>query len=324
MSDSTYAVKAKRYTGGLGSFAKDWMILFLLLGLFVICSIFIDRFFEIGNLMNIARQISFLAIVALGEFFVILIAQMDMSIGWIIGLTSVLLAGVVSRNGWPLWAALILVFGVAIVIGVINGLLSIVGRVPSFIATLVTMNVLMGLSYLYSRGIPISGLPSSLNFLGMGYLFGIPIPVYLMVIVAAACWVFTTQTELGRSFYAVGGNPEAARLSGINVRKIGILAFVISAVLSTLGSVGLTSKTMAGTATLGDAMLFDVMTVVVLGGTSLYGGKGNVIGVVLAALLVGVISNAMVLMGVNTYFQWIVKGAILITVVLIDVNSRRE
>lgn len=320
----SFGEKSRRYSGGLSSFLEEWTILILLLALFVLCSVFVDRFFQIGNLMNIARQISFLAIVALGEFFVILIAQIDMSIGWTIGLTSVLLAGLVSRNDAPLGVALVLVFGVAIVIGIINGLLSIVGKVPSFIATLVTMNVLMGLSYLYSRGIPISGLPRQLNYLGMGYLFGIPVPVYLMVLVTALCYVFTNHTELGRSFYAVGGNAEAAKLSGINVRFVGVLAFVISAVLATVGSIGLTAKTMAGTAALGGDMLFDVFTVVVLGGTSLYGGKGNVIGVVLAALLIGVISNAMVLMGIDTYYQWIVKGAILISVVLIDVNSKKE
>jgi len=320
----SFGEKSSRYSGGLRSFLEEWTILILLLALLVLCSVFVDRFFEIGNLMNIARQISFLAIVALGEFFVILIAQMDMSIGWTIGLTSVLLAGLMSRNGVPMGVALVLVFGVAIVIGIINGLLSIVGKVPSFIATLVTMNVLMGLSYLYSRGIPISGLPRQLNYLGMGYLFGIPVPVYLMVLVTALCYVFTTHTELGRSFYAVGGNAEAAKLSGINVRFVGVLAFVISAVLATVGSIGLTAKTMAGTASLGGDMLFDVVTVVVLGGTSLYGGKGNVIRVVLAAFLIGMISNAMVLMGIDTYYQWIVKGAILISVVLIDVNSKKE
>lgn len=314
--------KTQRYSGGIRDFVNDWMILVLFIVLFVVCSVAIPNFFDASNLMNIGRQISFLAIAALGEFFVILTANMDMSLGQVVSLNSVLLAGFVAINGLPLWAALILVLLVAVGVGVINGLLSVQGKVPSFIATLVTGNIMMGITYLYSRGIPISGLPSGLNWLGMGYLFAIPVPIYLLVIITLLCWLFTTKTELGRSFYAVGGNKDAARLSGINVNFIGVLAFVLSSVLATISAIGLTAKTMAGTATLGADMLFDVMTVVVLGGTSLYGGRGNVIKIVIAAILIGVISNAMVLLGINTYLQWIVKGAILLTVVLIDVNSK--
>lgn len=321
---ATYVEKSRRYSGGFRSFMNEWMILFLFAALFLICAVTIDRFLELGNLMNIARQVSFLTIVALGQFFVILIAHMDLSIGSSIGLTSALLAGLIANSGLPAWLAILAVFAVAILIGLVNGLLVVYGRVPAFIATLVMMNVLMGVAYIYSRGLPISGLPPWLNYLGMGYLFGIPVPVYMMVIVAALCYVFTMHTQLGRSFYAVGGNPDASRLSGINVKFIGMLAFMLCSVLATLGSIGLTARTMSGSASLGDAMLFDVITVVVLGGTSLFGGKGNVIGVVIAALLTGVITNAMVLLGIDTYFQWIVKGAILITVVLIDVNSKRS
>lgn len=321
---ATYAAKSNRFSGGIRAFMNEWMILFLFLALFAICSITIDRFLELSNLMNIARQISFLAIVALGQFFVILIAHLDLSVGSTIGLQSVLLAGLVANQGFSIWVALLLVAVSAVIIGGANGLFVIYGNVPAFIATLVTMNVLTGIAFLYSRGLPIGGLPSWVNFLGMGYLFSIPVPVYLMVLVTIVCYVFTQHTELGRSFYAVGGNAEAARLSGINVKFVGMLAFIICSFLATLGSIGLTARTMSGSATLGDAMLFEVMTVVVLGGTSLFGGRGNVLGVVLAAFLIGVISNAMVLLGIDTYFQWIVKGAILMTVVLIDVNSKRK
>lgn len=316
--------KLGRYAGGVVQFAREWMILALLVLLFIVFSLFIPKFADIGNVMNIGRQISFLAIASLGQFYVILTANLDMSIGSIISLISVFLAGFVSRAGMNIWLALILVFAIAVVIGITNGLLSVQGRVPSFIATLVTMNVLMGITYLYSRGIPISGLPAGLNWLGMGYLFSVPVPIYFLALITLISWVFTMKTELGRSFYAVGGNKEAARLSGINVNFIGVLAFVLSAVFSAIASIGLTAKTMAGTAGLGDAMLFDVMTVVVVGGTSLYGGRGNVLKVVLAAILIGMISNGMVLLGINTYMQWIVKGAILISVVLVDVNSNRS
>lgn len=322
-SAESLSAKSQRYSGGIRTFVSEWMILFLFLGLFIICAVMIDRFLDLGNLMNIARQVSFLTIAALGQFFVILIAHLDLSVGSSIGLTSVLMAGLVVKSGLPAWLAIIAVLGVAVLIGLTNGALVVYGKVPAFIATLVGMNVLMGLAYLYSRGLPISGLPSWVNYLGMGYLFSIPVPIYLMVIVAVLCYVFTMHTELGRSFYAVGGNLDASRLSGINVKFVGILGFVLCSVLATIASVGLTARTMSGGAALGEAMLFDIITVVVLGGTSLFGGKGNVVSVVIAALLIGVITNAMVLLGIDTYFQWIVKGVILIVVVLIDVNSKR-
>ena len=308
----------------LRAFVSEWMILFLFLALFILCSLFIRNFFELGNLMNIARQVSFLTIAALGQFFVILIAHMDLSVGSSIGLSSALLAGLVSFQHLPFGLSLFIVILVSVIIGLINGAVVIYGRVPAFIATLVMMNVLTGISFLYSKGLPISGLPKWFSYFGMGYFLGIPVPVYMMVICAAFCYVLTTRTALGRNFYAVGGNFEAAKLSGVNVVMVGMVAFVLCSIFTLIASLGLTSRTMSGSATLGDAMLFDIITVVVLGGTSLFGGRGNILGVVIAALLIGIITNAMVLLGINTYFQWIIKGLILIAVVLADVNAKRN
>ncbi|WP_147916049.1 ABC transporter permease [Ruania zhangjianzhongii] len=305
-------------------YANEWMIVVLFVALVLICSIAIDGFRDLGNLLNIARQVSFLAIAGLGQFFVILVAKLDLSVGSSIGLTSVLLAGLVANHSWPMWASVLAVLALSIVIGLVNGVVVVLGKVPAFICTLVMMNVLMGVAYLYSRGLPIGGLPSWFNYFGMGYLFMIPVPVYAMVIIAVLCSIFTNRTALGRSFYAVGGNEEASRLSGINVRWVIMLAFVIASVLTTLASIGVTSRTMSGGASLGEGMLFDIITVVILGGTSLFGGRGNVFGVIVAALLLGVITNAMVLLGIDTYFQWIIKGAILIVVVYIDANSRKS
>jgi len=145
-----------------------------------------------------------------------------------------------------------------------------------------------------------------------------------MFIVAIILFIITAHTAVGRSLYAVGGNLEASKLSGINVVFISILAFIFSGVLSGVGALGLTAKTLSGNVSLGENLLFDVMTIVVLGGTSLTGGRGRIFGVVIGALFLQVISNAMVLMGINTYWQWVVKGVILIIVVLIDSNTKRE
>jgi ribose transport system permease protein len=322
---NSYKQKAKRYSGGWKSFLSDWMILFLFVALVIICMLSMEKFRTANNIFNIIRQASFTAIIAMGEFFVILTANMDMSISAIIGMVSIFFAGLVVTLGVPVWLAVIIVLLMAAAIGVINGLLTVYGKMPSFIATLVVMNIVRGFNYIYSGGLPISGLPEGFNFFGSGYFFKIiPFPAVLMFAVAILLYVVSTQTSVGRSFFAVGGNLEAAKLSGINVKFIGVLAFVFSAVLTGVGALGLTAKTLAGNVTLGDELLFDVMTIVVLGGTSLMGGRGRIFGVVIGALFLQVISNVMVLLSINTYWQWVVKGVILVTVVLIDSNTKRN
>jgi len=325
MSDSSdFKIKSKRYNSGWISFLQDWMILFLFIVLFIVCFIYDARFRTTTNIMNVLRQASFMAIIALGEFFVILTGAMDMSITSIIGMVSIFFAGFVVKLGMPVWVAIFLVVSFAALTGVVNGVLVINGKIPSFIATLVVMNILKGIIFIYSGGLPISGLPVPFNFLGAGYIGVVPFPVILLLIVALILYVISTFTSLGRSFFAIGGNMEASKLSGINTKKVGITAFVFCGVLTAIGALGLTSRTLAGNVTLGDALLFDVMTIVVLGGTSLTGGRGRVFGVVIAALFIQVISNMMVLQGINTYWQWVVKGIILLAVVLVDSNAKRD
>lgn len=325
MSDMTdYKTKSLKYSGGAKAFFSDWMIAILFVVLVALCCIFSSSFRTTANIMNILRQASFIAIIAMGEFFVILIGEMDMSISSTIGTVSIFFAGLVVKNNVPLVPAMLIVTLMAAAIGVVNGLLVVYGKMPSFIATLVVMNVLKGLNYIYSGALPISGLPNSFNYLGAGYVGFVPFAVILMILVAVLLTVFTQHTALGRSFFAVGGNKEASKLSGLNTNMVGILSFVICAVLTTIGALGLTSKTLSGNVTLGDNLLFDVMTIVVLGGTSLTGGRGRIIGVVIGALFLQVITNIMVLLSINTYWQWVVKGIILVVVVLIDSNSKKD
>ena len=313
-----YKVKSKKYSGGVKALLSDWMIVFLFVVLFALCC-FNANFRTTTNIMNVLRQASFVAIIAMGEFFVILIGEMDMSISSTIGMVSIFFAGFSVKNGLPLGVAFILVILMSALIGVVNGCLVVYGKMPSFIATLVVMNMLKGINYIYSDGLPISGLSET-----FGKIAGIPIAVILMLIVAVILYFFTAHTATGRSFFAVGGNKEAAKLSGLNVKYISILAFVICGVLSAIGALGLTSRTQSGNVSLGDELLFDVMTICVLGGTSLTGGKGRIAGIVVGALFLQVISNIMVLMGINTYWQWVVKGIILVVVVLIDSFSKKE
>ena len=319
-----YKLKSKKYQGGAKTFLSDWMIATLFVVLFALCCVFSSDFRTSRNIMNILRQASFIAIIAMGEFFVILLGEVDMSISSIIGTVSIFFAGFVVELGIPVFPAMILVTLMSAVIGIINGFLVVYGKMPSFIATLVTMNVLKGFNYIYSGALPIPGLPESFNFMAAGKVGFVPFAVILMLIVTVILYVFTAHTSLGRSFFAVGGNKEAAKLSGLNVNFISIFAFVMCGILTTIGALGLTSRTLSGNVTLGDDMLFDVMTIVVLGGTSLTGGRGRIVGVVIGALFLQVITNIMVLLSINTYWQWVVKGVILVVVVLIDAKSKKD
>lgn len=321
--ENDYTLKSKKYSGGVKAFLSDWMILFLFVVLVGLCCIH-PNFRTTNNIMNILRQASFIAIIAMGEFFCILVGEMDMSISSTIGMASIFFAGFVVRNGMPMGVALLLILGLSVAIGIINGCLVIYGKMPSFIASLVTMNVLKGVNYIYSDGLPISGLPDSFGQLALGKLGIIPIAVILMFIVAIILYVFTAHTAPGRSFFAVGGNREASKLSGINENLIVICAFILSAILASIGALGLTSKTQSGNVTLGDQLVFDVMTICVLGGTSLKGGRGRIFGIIIGALFLQVITNIMVLLGISSYWQWIVKGCILVMVVLIDVFSKKD
>lgn len=323
IKQNDYTLKSKKYSGGFKAFLSDWMILFLFVALVALCCLN-SNFRTPTNIMNILRQASFVAIIAMGEFFVILIAEMDMSISSTIGMVSIFFAGFCVKMGLPMGLAILLVLFMSAAIGVINGVLVVYGKMPSFIATLVTMNMLKGVNYIYSDGLPISGLSEGFGQLALGKLGIVPYAVILMFVVAIVLYIFTAHTALGRSFFAVGGNKEASKLSGINTQFVAILAFVLSGILSTIGALGLTSKTQSGNVTLGDNLLFDVMTICVLGGTSLTGGRGRIFGIIIGALFLQTITNIMVLMGINTYWQWVVKGIILVVVVLIDSNSKRN
>lgn len=303
---------------------KEAAILLLFIVMFILASIFVDDFFNSSNIINLVRQISFLAIIGLGQFFVILIGGIDMSVGSTVGLVSIILASLMSVHKLPIFVAIVIVLGIALFIGFLNGVLSVYGHVTPFIATLITMIVIKGVNYLYSNGIPISGLPSEFNFLGAGYVGPIPFPIIVLIIIGIVCYIITTNMKVGRSFYAVGGNLEASKLSGINVNKIRIYAFMLSSFLAGVGAILITSRTMSGQPAIGESMLFDIITIVVLGGTSLTGGRGKVVGVIIAALILGVIDNVMVLKGIDAYWQQVVKGMILAIVVLIDSHSKKN
>jgi len=316
--------KGQLTKGRILQFVAENSITFILLGIFLLSSVFVPRFLTSTNIINILRQISALAIISMGIYFAIVTGGFDLSVGSTIGFAGVLLAHLAGRMEVNIWLSVLVVILAAMTVGVANGVFVVYGGIAPFIATLGTMIIVKGINFLISLGIPISGYPRDFSLFGRGYLGVIPIPVVAMLFVAILCHVFMHQTIKGREFYAVGGNEEAAKLSGVKVNQIKIMAYALSSLLAAIGGIMISSRIMAGQPTVGDNMLFDVITAAVLGGTALTGGKGRIVGVVSAAVIIGIIANVMVLLRIDPYWQWIIKGAILILAVFIDAQTARS
>ncbi|WP_301107763.1 ribose ABC transporter permease [Sporosarcina sp.] len=290
-----------------------------LLLIVVIISIMSPSFLTLNNLFNVLRQVSINALIAFGMTFVILTGGIDLSVGSILALTGAVTAGMMSSGMDPLLAMLLGVL-LGVVLGAINGLIIAKGKVAPFIATLATMTIFRGLTLVYTEGRPISGLGDSAIFtlLGKGYFFGIPVPVITMSITFAVLYFILKKTTFGRRVYAVGGNEEASRLSGINVDRIKIYVYSLAGGLTAVASLILTSRLNSAQPTAGNMFELDAIAAVVLGGTSLTGGRGWIVGTLVGALIIGVLNNGLNLIGVSSFFQQVVKGAVILIAVLLD------
>lgn len=291
----------------------------LLILMCVVFAIVEPRFVDGSNLLNVARQSVFLLLIAMGQMIVLINAQLDLSVGATVALTSVVVASVTaSSSGGPesvllgLGAGLLL----GVVIGLLNGCIVAFWKVPSFMATLGSTSVLTGLALIISKGAPIIGLPMIFSdALATSSVLGIPVPVLLGVVIAVGMGVFMSRTVPGRNMYAVGGNRAAALVAGINVKKTVILAFVLCSVLASLAGILLTARVGSGEASLGASFVMLSIAAAVLGGTSLFGGEGVLWRVVLGVLFLGVLSNGMNLLHVSSYIQELVIGIVLIAAV---------
>ncbi|ARK26307.1 ribose ABC transporter permease [Sporosarcina sp. P37] len=290
-----------------------------LLLIVVIISIMSPSFLTLNNLFNVLRQVSINALIAFGMTFVILTGGIDLSVGSILALTGAVTAGMMSGGMDPILAMLLGVL-LGVLLGAINGLIIAKGKVAPFIATLATMTIFRGLTLVYTEGRPISGLGDSFTFqmLGKGYIFGIPVPVITMAISFAVLYFILKKTTFGRRVYAVGGNEEASRLSGINVDRIKIYVYSLAGGLTAIASLILTSRLNSAQPTAGNMFELDAIAAVVLGGTSLTGGRGWIVGTLVGALIIGVLNNGLNLIGVSSFFQQVVKGAVILIAVLLD------
>lgn len=275
------------------------------------------------NLMNLLLQTSILGIMALGVTFVIIGAGIDLSVGGIPAVVSVLAVGLVVEQGMPVWAALVLAMVAGVAIGVVNGwAVTHVGIAP-LIATLATLSAAIGIAYAYSGGTSIVPTPEFYSALRRADVIGVPINIVLLIVLALITFVVLTRTPFGRSLYAVGGNPVAAAMAGIRTKRVLFYTYVLSAGAAAIAGVLFTARLGAGSPQTGFGMELTVIAAVVIGGTSLFGGRGNVLGTLLGALLITMVTNAINLLGVPTAWDRILLGAVIFLAAGMDIYRVR-
>jgi inositol transport system permease protein len=281
------------------------------------------NFLTLANLINLVRQISINGILAVGVTFVLLTGGVDLSLGSLVALTGVIAACFAHPAQYPVIIPVLMAIGAGAVCGLLNGLVITRGRVAPFIVTLGMMTAARGLALLISGGRPVSNLSREFTSLGSGDLLGVPAPIVVFAIVALASHVFLKNILLGRYIYAVGGNRNAARASGIRVDRVTIFAYTVCAAFAGLAGAVLASRITTGQPNAGVGYELDAIAAVVIGGTSLNGGVGGIGGTILGALLMGIINNGLDLLNVSSYYQQIVKGLIIVGAVWLDRRQER-
>lgn len=308
-------VDSKKLKSMLGSYG----IIFVLILLIAVFACLTDRFLMPNNIFNILRQSSIVGIISVGMTFVMLTGGIDLSCGSIVGASCVgaALLMTAAKPWHPVLACVVMVaFGT--ILGVANAFFIAQLKVPPFIATLGTMTSVRGIAYIITGGLPVFGFNRSFTVIGQGYVGVVPIPVIIMVVVFAFGIIFLNKTRMGRHIYGVGGNEEAARLSGVNVKKIKYLVYGVSGFMSSLAGVVLLARVNSGQPNAGTGYEMDVITGVVLGGVSMSGGQGRLIMVVVGVLIMGILTNGMTMLTINEYVQQFIKGLVLIGAVALD------
>ncbi|MDR0568043.1 MAG: ABC transporter permease [Spirochaetaceae bacterium] len=298
----------------------------IIIGLIILCLILViydiiqsrTVFFTTNNIMNVLRQVATNIYIACGMTMIIILGGIDLSVGSIVGLSGCVTAMLIAYNDWPIAAAVIAGLAVGLLSGAFNGLIISKTTIPPFIVTLAMMNIARGAGYVYTGGQPIRIMSDSFNFIGSGYIGEVPVPViYLIVIVLISSFIMN-RTKLGRHIYAVGGNPMAARFSGIKNGRILFFAYLFSGLMSAISGVVLASRMFSGQPTAGQSFEMDAIAAVVLGGTSMSGGVGKIGGTVIGALIIGVLNNGLNLLNINSFWQYIVKGVVILIAVYVD------
>ena len=276
-----------------------------------------DVFLTSANLLNVLRQVSIIGICAVGLTFVLLTGGIDLSVGSVIGVSGMTCATLIAA-GFPMPLAVAAALAFGLLAGLLAGFIINEAGIPPLITTLGLMTAFRGVSYIIGGGLPVYGVPDSLKALGQGYIVGIPVPVILMGLTLALGHVVLTHTRFGREVYGVGGNEEAARLSGVNVKRLKYKVYALSGTLAAFAGIVLMARVNSGQPKGGEGYELDIITAVVLGGVSIFGGVGRLTGVLAGVLIMGVLANGMILLNIDEYVQWVVKGTVLLAAVALD------
>jgi ribose transport system permease protein len=293
----------------------------ILIVLIALCAVFAaatsGQFFMVENIFNILKQVAVVGIMSVGMSMVLITGGIDLSVGSIAGVGCVVAASLL-LSGVNVWLVVLIVLATATITGLLNAFFINELKIPPLITTLAMMTSIRGVAYLITGGMPIFGFKSDILFLGQGYVGFIPVPVIVMVIVFALGIVFVQKTRYGRYIYGVGGNEEATRLSGVSVKKIKYIVYAASGLLSGLAGMVMLARINSGTPKMGQGYEMDVITAVVLGGVSISGGEGKLGFVIVGVLIMGVLTNGLILMNVQEYVQWVIKGLALVAAVGFD------
>jgi len=303
----------------------DYGIVLAFLLLCLILGLANSNFFTWGNWVNILRQTSINGILAIGMTYVILTRGIDLSVGSLLAVSGIVAASFVTgpQAQHPM-LGIAAGLAVGLVLGMINGGLVARLAVAPFVATLGMLSVARGLTQIYNDGMPIASLSPAFRTIGMGMWAGLPVPVIILLFTYLIFWFLLRYTTFGRAVYAVGGNEKSAKTSGINTRRVIFTVYAISGLLSALAGLILTARTSSALPQAGIAYELDAIAAVVIGGTSLSGGVGSLTGTMIGALIIGVINNGLDLMGVDSYYQQVIKGVIIVAAVLLDVSRRKQ
>lgn len=316
----------------INAFLNKYGIVLILLAMLIAFSLLSEGFFTTRNIFNIIRQISFMGLIAIGVTMVIITGGIDLGSGSVLALCAVIATSLAQLPNsatlkyeglnLPIIAPIVAALAVGALTGVINGSLISKFKIPPFIATLGMMTVARGFALIYSNK-PLSQLTPEYNFIGQGAILGVPFPVIILIVVAVATHIMLNNTPFGRYIYALGGNEQAARISGVNIDRVKIGVYTLAGLLSGLAGLVVSSRVGSGQPGQGVGIELDAIAAAVIGGTSLAGGIGTIWGTIVGALIIGVLDNGLILLNVDQYWITIVKGAIIVVAVIIDQRKNR-
>ena len=319
----------------LKSIISKYGIYFVFLGMVIFMSIMHPAFLTINNLLNVVRQVTSIGLIALGVTMIIITRGIDLSSGSVLALVSVVAASLAQNPEWaarmypalpvlPVLVPIVVGLGLGALCGAINGTFVAKTGIPPFIATLGMMIVARGAAMIYSDGRPVSSLNSGYNYMGQGELLGIPVPVLIFAVMAILCYILLNHTRFGKYIYAIGGNEQAAFVSGINVAKYKILVYTLGGMLAGLAGLVLSARISSGQPGLGNMFELDAIAAATIGGVSHSGGIGTIQGTVVGALIIGVLNNGLDLLNVSAYWQMVIKGLIIVAAVVFDMRKNAK